>query len=192
MGRIKGSKNKPKPVSTWQNPEIVSSYRENELGKTFYDIVMELKPRKVIEFGTLNGYSAVCIGMALKELGQGHLYSYDLWEAYKYSHATKAEAQENLDKYGVSDYVTLGFGDIGTWIPETCDLIHMDISNDGEKLRTYEPKLRATGALVVFEGGSRDRDNVQWMHKYNKQPITTCGVRYEVINPLFPSMSKLI
>ena len=38
---------------------IVSSYTLNNIGKTIYDIVRKLKPKKVIEFGALYGYSAM-------------------------------------------------------------------------------------------------------------------------------------
>lgn len=195
MGRIKGSKNKPKapkPVEQFVNPQIVSSYFENELGKTLYDLVIELKPEKVIEFGTLNGYSAVCIGLALKQNKKGHLISYDLWDGYKFTHGNLAETWDTLCKYGVDAYVSLETGDFKNWTPESCDLLHVDISNDGTVIQELSSKMKGEDTVVVFEGGIRERDNSGWMLKYNKQPIQSCGVRYEVINEKFPSLSKLI
>lgn len=44
---------------TYTNPDIESSYRENNLGKTIYETILELKPNTVIEFGCLYGYSTV-------------------------------------------------------------------------------------------------------------------------------------
>jgi len=34
----------------------------------------------------------------------------------------------------------------------------------------WDPKVR-NGGLVVFEGGTEERDQVEWMTKYNKDPI---------------------
>ena len=33
----------------YTNPKIVSSYRENNIGKTLYNLVLQLKPKKIIE-----------------------------------------------------------------------------------------------------------------------------------------------
>ncbi len=49
------------------NPEIESSYRDNNLGKTLYDYVLYEKPEVVIDFGVLDGYSTICLAMACKE-----------------------------------------------------------------------------------------------------------------------------
>lgn len=37
-------------------PDIKSSYEQNALGKTLYDLVLSHKPKKIIDFGTLGGY----------------------------------------------------------------------------------------------------------------------------------------
>lgn len=176
----------------YANPDIESSYRENDLGRTLYDLVLEHKPTTVIEFGTLNGYSAVCIGLALKKLGHGALISYDLWDEYKFKKGNKAHVEEVLVKYGVEDFVALKQGNFDTWVPEPFDLMHVDISNDGSVLTRLQKKTVGMGGLVLFEGGSPQRDRCEWMLKYNKQPMQSCGVRYEVINEDFPSLSKLI
>jgi hypothetical protein len=49
------------------------------------------------------------------------------------------------------------------------------------------------GKHILFEGGSIERDNVEWMKKYNKQPINSIKsfIQYEVISDKFPSISKL-
>lgn len=176
----------------YTNPKIVSSYRENNLGKTLYKLVMELKPKRIIEFGTLHGYSAVAMAMALQELGEGHLISYDLWDNYKFTHGVKVLVEEHIKELGLDALITLEEGDLNNWVPEPCDLIHVDISNDGEKLKRIEEKCRGTGAVVIFEGGSPERDRIHWMLKYNRMPMNSCGVRYDVIDEKFPSLSKLI
>lgn len=176
----------------YKNPEIQSSYREKNLGKTLYDIVLKEKPKKIIEFGTLHGYSTVAMAMALHELGEGHIISYDLWDSYQYKHGSRSSVQEMFDQLGFSEYVTLAQGDFKSWIPEEFDLMHVDISNDGKTIRDLQEKTKALTGTVLFEGGSVERDRVGWMTKYNKPPIQSCGVRYEIINGDFPSISKLI
>ncbi len=176
----------------YKNPQINSSYRENDLGETLYDAVMKAKPKKVIEFGTLHGYSTVAIAMALHELGEGHITSYDLWDTYQYKHGSKANVQEMIDQLGLSGFVTLAQGDFKGWIPEPFDLMHVDISNDGKTIFDLREKTKNIDGIVLFEGGSLERDKVGWMTKYNKPPMGSCGVRYEVINSKFPSISKLV
>ena len=54
------------------------------------------------------------------------------------------------------------------------DLIHIDIANDGKVLQFtldyYMPKLSKNG-VILFEGGSIERDQVEWMDKYSKDKI---------------------
>jgi predicted O-methyltransferase YrrM len=179
------------------NPEIESSYKENNLGKTLYDLVITSKPEKIIEFGVLNGYSTVAMAMALDELGKGHIVGYDLFKKYQFKNSSITDTQKNIDSYKLSDYVTLKEGDFESWIknPEPFDFMHIDISNTGdtiEKLyKAVKPQIEK-GSIVVFEGGTDERDNVEWMIKYNKKRIKESGVPYEVLNPLFPGISKII
>jgi len=179
------------------NPNIYSSYRENNLGQTFYDLVLQYKPKKIVEFGVLYGYSTVAMAMALDELGEGHIWANDLWEEYPFRHSTKDETQKNIDQYGLSKYVTLQKNDFEEWLknPEPFDMLHVDISNKGDTIqRLYaavEDRVK-NGAVVVFEGGTEERDCVEWVVKYNCKKITESEVPYKVINPKFTSLSMLI
>ena len=51
------------------------------------------------------------------------------------------------------------------------DIIHIDIANNGETyeyaINNYISKLSENGILIL-EGGSEDRDNIEWMNKYDK------------------------
>ena len=176
-------------VSGYVPIQVESSYRENDLGNTLYNLVMELKPKTIIEFGTLNGYSAIAMAMALRDLGEGHLISYDLWDYYKFKHGNQAVVQNTIDELGLTEWISLAQGDLKHWEGKA-DLVHVDISNDGETLQML--KNKNIGGTVIFEGGTPERDKVQWMTKYNKMPMLSSGVRYDVINPRFPGLSKLI
>lgn len=163
---------------------IDSSYAQNDFGKAFYSIVRCHRPTVLVEIGVLHGYSALHMGMSVKHNHSlyGHpgiLKCYDIWDKYQYNHAIKNEVQERVNKYELQDYVKL----------EECDafevhkfysnsdvhLAHIDISNDGaiveEMLNLWHPKICGRG-MIIFEGGSEERDRVEWMIKYNKKPIS--------------------
>ena len=181
----------------YTNPNIESSYQENDIGKTLYDAVLKYKPKKIIEFGTLGGYSAVAMAMALDEIGEGHIYGYDLFEDYEFKNSTQENTQKNINEYGVAHYVTLVRKDFETWLqaPEQFDMLHLDISNKGDTLeRLYEAVKDQIkkGAIVLFEGGSEERDNVEWMKKYNQKKLRDAHVPFEVIDSRFPSLSIMI
>lgn len=174
------------------NPEIESSYQYNNLGKTLYEYVRFEKPEKIIDFGVLNGYSTVCLAMACRENGKGKVKVYDLFEDYEYNHAQFERLVKNLKEYGLIDWVEIEKINFFDWIknPESFDLLHLDISNTGDIIDLLDP-IKDVGT-VLFEGGTEQRDKVGWMFKFNKKPIKDSKMRFEVVNPLFPSMSKLI
>ena len=62
------------------------------------------------------------------------------------------------------------------------DIIHIDIANNGDvydyALKHYLPKLTDNGILLL-EGGSTERDEVEWMNKYNKPKINPVLKKYE-------------
>lgn len=188
----------------YKNPDIESSYRDNDLGKTLYDTVIECKPKTVIDFGVLYGYSTVAMALALDELHkktngahQGKVIVYDLFEKYPHKHATKEVLLSNLEKYGVSRYIEMREADFYEWTqhPDQFDMLHLDISNKGD---TIEALYSATkdqiknGAVVLFEGGTKERDSVEWMVTYNQKKITECNAPYKVVNPHFPAISQLL
>ena len=174
------------------NPEIDSSYRVNNIGKTLYNTVLTLQPTKIIEFGCLYGYSTVSMALALKELGHGKIKCYDLWEDYQYKHSTIQQTIENIKKYELEEYVEFIQMAYYQWLsnPEEFDLMHLDISNTGDTiLKTYESLPK--DAVVLFEGGSEERDNIEWMKKYNATPINSIKskVNYHLLDSNFPSLS---
>lgn len=174
------------------NPQIQSSYRDNAIGKTLYDYVIYEKPEVVIDFGVLDGYSTVCLAMACKENNKGKVKVYDLFDEYEHNHARLKTLVNNLKDYGVIDWVEIEEKNFFDWIknPEPFNLLHLDISNTGDIIDMVWDNLQGKGT-VLFEGGSEQRDNVGWMKVYNKKPIRQSKAQFDVVNPLFPSMSKL-
>jgi len=173
----------------YENPNIESSYKENNLGKTLYDLVIDLKPKKIIEFGALHGYSTVAMAMALEELGKGTIHSYDLWSKYPHKHGELTNTELNIRNYGLQDFVQLKYADFWEWEPEECCMFVLDVSNDGEIIEKMYEKMKLYAKWIVFEGGTKERDEVEWMKKYNKKPILEANVPFEVLDPAFPGIS---
>ena len=173
----------------YSNPEIESSYRAYDIGQTRYDVVLDQKPKKIIELGVLNGYSTIAMAMALDRLGRGVIKSYDMWHKYPYRNTTMRGAEENIRSHALEKYVELYSADCMALEPEEFDLLHIDLSNTGKIIRELVEKWAPFGGRIIFEGGSKARDAVEWMKKYRKEPINGCGVEYEVLNYQFPSLS---
>ncbi len=171
---------------SYQNPPIESSYRQNDLGRVLYELVLEMRPGNVVEYGALNGYSAACIGQALRDIGDGgKLVSYDLWEAYSHNHGDIGEAKKAIDALGLSDFVEFRRGTLGDRSLDGFDLMHLDISNDADKLADARNLFPGP---IVFEGGSRERDEVAWMRDFGRRPMVgSCG--YRILDWRFPSIS---
>lgn len=165
---------------------IQSSYAANDLGRTIYDFIVETKPRKVVEYGALYGYSAAAIAQALRDIGDGgKLVSYDLWEAYSHRHGTIDGARYNIASLGLSNFVEFRHGKLGDRSLEDFDLLHLDISNDADKL---QEAIALFDGPILFEGGSRERDEVPWMLEHGRRPMVgSCD--YKILDWRFPSIS---
>jgi len=157
---------------------MYSSYKENNFGEKIYETVLKSPPLKAVELGVLEGFSTIAIARALYKVGVGHLDAYDIWEDYKYRHSTQKEVQETIYKCGLSEFITLYKQDAYTvhenYKDGEVDFLHIDISNDGDvfntMLKNWDSKISHRG-LILFEGGSEERDKIEWMVKYNKKPI---------------------
>lgn len=177
-------------------PSVSSTHAENNLGETLYRAVLALRPITIVEFGVLHGYSTMCIAQALRDLGQGHLLAYDLWDNFPYNHGDRREVQERIRQAGLSGYVTLGQRDFFDWLrePDEFNLLYVDIAHDGRAFRAAATALRshlAKGAVVILEGGSEERDKVWWMERFNKEPIHPLRdvLGFRVLDGRFPALS---
>lgn len=189
---------------------IRSSYKENDYGNVFRALILAQKPKIVVECGVLDGYSTFHIAHALRFNSnrgiESEFYAYDLWEEYEYKHGDFEEVEEMLSSQNL-DFVNLTEGDAfevaEVFDDGVVDFLHMDISNNGDKLiktlKVWGDKISDDG-IIAFEGGSEERDNVEWMVKF-KFP----SIREELINnpfvtnnwyvqifTLFPSMTLLL
>ena len=76
-----------------------------EKAKRLAELVRKAKPRLVVEGGTAIGYSALWIARELKAAGRGKLITMEIVPKLA------REAQANLKKAGLADYVTVKIGD---------------------------------------------------------------------------------
>lgn len=195
-----------------------SSYIANNFGEIIKQYVIAWQPASFVELGVLDGYSTLAIAQGIQELHklrgyEGQLHAYDLFEDYQFKHGSMSEVQSMLESNGVSQYVKLMKSDAYEAYKNYPDMVldqirgieflHIDISNTGDTLRNlmeiWHPKIGQRG-IVLIEGGSDERDQVEWMRQYNMPSI-----KHEIeTNPLinkyyhygtyfqFPSMTVLL
>ena len=155
-----------------------SSYIQNKFSSIFQSIITIIKPNICVEFGILDGFSTIIIGSTLKLLGKGHLFSYDLFEEYKYNSQRHDTVRDTVTEMGVENEITLKrnniFDAVNDFESNSIDFMHVDISNDGgiisRVFMDWNDKIKS-GGIIIFEGGSPMRDNISWMNDYNKRKI---------------------
>lgn len=189
-----------------------SSYLQNSYAEVFETLTKIFRPVAAIELGILDGYSACAIANALRknkeEFGLiGHLDAYDIFEEYEFNHGNIEDVRNELLERDLQDYVTLiqqdAFKSHMNYKDNSVHFLHVDLSNTGEILRKiieqWDKKIVKYG-VILFEGGSEERDNVEWMLKYGKESIKheletnkiiNSSYIYTIFNK-FPSLTMLI
>ena len=102
-----------------------------------YDMIGELKPKKIIEFGPGSGYTTIAMAKALQKNNiEGHINSYDIWDDSYWGKQQTTQAEYGA--WGVDSYITLENLDFFEWIkdPVDFDFMYFDINNTSEKLIT--------------------------------------------------------
>lgn len=162
--------------------KIRSSYSQNNYGSIFRALILAKRPRLVVECGVLDGYSAFNIAHALRfnerERGiMSEFYAFDLWDDYEYKHGNYDDVAKFLLAHDLHRYVNLCKGDafevVDKFKNRFIDFLHIDISNDGDKLlRVLDVwgELIGYDGIIAFEGGSKERDE-GWIKKYGHKPI---------------------
>lgn len=192
--------------------EIYSSYAKNDFGLIFRALISAYPPYLAVELGVLHGYSTLIIALGIKSLHEaegpfGHLHSYDLFEDYPYRHGNLADVTALLKRNDVSQYVSLEKRDVfkvsESFEDGSVDFLHIDINNDGDifdlMLEEWTSKLRY-GSIIAFEGGSEERDNIEWMKKYKRPSIKMALEKNKLANSQyiygtyskFPSLTILL
>lgn len=142
-------------------------------GRVLVDVIREVKPKRVLEVGTLIGYSAILIG---KELGRdAELITIEI-------HADEAKiARENISKAEILPRVKVLVGDAIEVLPKLkgmFDLVFIDAAKEEylDYLKLVEDKLDKGSVVVadnagIFADEMRDyleyvRSSGNYMSKY--------------------------
>ncbi len=137
--------------STLEKLEVTSDEFWNishQTGNFISILIKAMNIKNALELGTSNGYSALWIADALKYT-KGHLTTIEFWEK------RQCLARENIEKCGLSDFVTFKIGQaydvITSEINEEFDLVFID-ANKKEYLRFFEavdPLLKKGGVILA-------------------------------------------
>ena len=161
----------------------LEGYSKNDYGTLFYSLIKIYKPLEIVEIGVGDSYTLDAIVRAVKENNVGRVRVYDIFEEWKYFH--KANFTSTKKTFSC-DAVTINKGDFYNVFSElddnSIDFFDIDIANDGKKFQfffdNYFKKLSPTG-IAILEGGSLERDSIEWMIKYKKQLIRPILKKYK-------------
>ena len=171
------------PIEATSNVlSMKSSYKNNLDYKDIFDTLCFLKnPQKIVEIGILDGYSLKA--MADNVSSSCQIDAYDIFEEFNGNGANKEKLSQTFTEY---KNVNIQYGDFYKVIDNLCDesidILHIDIANNGEvfefALTKYITKIKRDG-IIILEGGSKERDEIGWMNKYNKPKITPILNKYK-------------
>jgi predicted O-methyltransferase YrrM len=142
-------------------PDIPTNHKE--LGRFLRSLVLLNRPEIIVELGTWYGYSAICMGQAVKFLHEqfggskhnayrGRVFTVDHYQDCFYS-----SVFVTLEGYGVSEYVTQIAGytsSVGhAWANAMVDLLFVDADHTYEgvlfDLRAWIPHMSPGGIIVL-------------------------------------------
>lgn len=154
-----------------------SSYKDHGYGYLFYALVRVLKPVACVELGVLQGFSLLTVAAALRDNDNGGMINgFDLFEDYEYRHDALENVTKRIKENQLETWARLFRSDAFQVYKQfdMIDYLHVDISNNGETLmRIFNQWKNKVKQVIIFEGGSDARDQVEWMSKYGKAPIVT-------------------
>jgi len=151
--------------------DMRSSYTSKELdyGDILKTVCFLTKPKYIVEFGILDGFSLS--HFISNSSPNCRIEAYDIFDDFIGNHATKDDLEKKFNHY---NNVKIQYGNFYTSLDSfkdnTIDILHIDIANTGEIIPTvlqYMKKVSSNGVLIL-EGGSIERDNIEWMKKYKK------------------------
>ena len=154
--------------------DLNSSYKANRFHVLFYSLVRYVKPKLCLELGVLSGFSLISMALAAQQNGIGTVIGIDLFEDYNYNSDTLANVKAIIDSFGLSQICSVEKGNAENYSPVNFkpDLLHIDLSNDGNIVSRYFDIWNGNVKdVILFEGGSNERDRVAWMKSFKRMRI---------------------
>ena len=151
-----------------------SSYTNNiNFGDIISTVTFIQQPKKIVECGILEGYSLS--KFVENSSKQTSIDAYDIFGKFNGNHAIKDKIVKQFSPY---ENVNINYGDfyeiLKQYPDKSIDILHIDIANNGDVyeflFQNYVTKIKDNG-IILMEGGSKQRDNVEWMINYNKPKI---------------------
>ena len=171
-----------------------SSYIQNNYDLVFKTVAFLNSPRKIVEIGILDGFSLEALSSAVNE--ECEIYAYDLFEDYEYSGPRYDDIELKFLKQKNVHIKKANYKNIYKFhADDSIDILHIDVSNNGDTyeycLDKYMPKI-SQGGIVLLEGGSKERDDIEWMNKFNFpkiQPVINKTKYKTLVLEQFPSLT---
>lgn len=144
-------------------------------------VITQLKnPKRIVEFGLLDGFSLKNFSENCSE--DCIIKGYDIFEDFV---GNSANYKDLSNKFKGNNNINILKGNfyesVNLFDDNSIDILHVDIANDGNvyefAINNYIKKIKQ-GGILMLEGGSNERDNVDWMIKYNKKPIKQVLEKY--------------
>jgi predicted O-methyltransferase YrrM len=156
---------------------VPSSYSSNSYSILFYFVAKFFKPKTVVEFGVLGCYSIISMGLGVKNenIAQS-VIGYDLFEDYEFTSFALKDAIARVEKFNLTKIIKLKKANAleGSLIENALknnDLIHIDLSNEGNLFNRILSANFKKGSIIILEGGSIERDEETWIKKYGAKEI---------------------
>jgi caffeoyl-CoA O-methyltransferase len=157
-------------TETHTQPWMMSGHLQG----AFLEMISKLMaPSRILEIGTMTGYSAICLAKGLKEGGCLHTIEKREKDA--------ATAIENISGAGMKDIIKVHVGDakeIISSLTETWDLVFIDADKTGyiDYYQLVFPSIRKGGLIiadnVLYHGevldGNPTGKNAQAIHAFNQ------------------------
>jgi hypothetical protein len=150
-----------------------SSYITNNYKNVFATSCFLVNPKKIVEFGILDGYS---LSAFLDSRPSGCVVeAYDLFDDFPYNAANYEDVVSRFSSRGNILIKKMDFFKGASEFENgSIDILHIDIANNGDiyqfAVDNYMDKVSENG-ICILEGGSEERDNYDWMIKYEKKKI---------------------
>jgi caffeoyl-CoA O-methyltransferase len=140
-----------------------------EDGRMLRVLAASTKAKRALEIGSASGYSAIWIGLGLRETG-GRLVTIE------YDPARAKEAAENVRRAGLADIVQVVHGDAFKEIPKlpgTFDFVFLDAWKRDYKrfLDVMLPRLDAGGLFLAHNVVNKDGDMPDFLEAIETNPI---------------------
>jgi len=155
-----------------------SSYKNSlDYSDIFKTICFINNPKQIVEIGILDGYSLKAMA---ETLPWSNIQAFDIFEDFN-GNGSKRDIVEKFKDY---NNVSIEYGNFYkiNFPHNTIDLLHIDIANNGDVYEfVFENyiKYMKSGGIILLEGGAKERDQVEWMEKYNKTKIQPIINKYQ-------------